>query len=134
MMTREPKKDTPVMSRRTALAGAAAGAITPAEAFGALPHPFDRWVAEAYVLMDLGWSLPEEPEGPRQRIFRRVDRLERLIVRTPSLDEPAIRAKFGYLRWIMKNNGDDDDLVAMDHVGEFIRQHCSGPWDLYTPR
>ena len=133
MSTSKPASLSP-LSRRAVLAGASATPLVAAADFSALPHQFDRWVAEAYALMDRAWSLPEEPEGPRDELFRRADKLEKLIVLTPSLDEPAIRAKFGYLRWNMKNGGDDDDLIALDHVGEFIRQHCTGPWELYTPR
>lgn len=133
-MTRESRKAPFNLNRRRVLAGASAAPLLPAADLSALPHPFDRWVAEAYAAMDLAWSLPEDSEGPRDRLFRRVDELDRLILLTPSTDEPAIRAKFGYLRWILKNNGDDDELVALDHVGAFIRQHCAGPWRIYTPR
>ncbi|TAJ70423.1 MAG: hypothetical protein EPO51_18000 [Phenylobacterium sp.] len=128
------KNDSTIVNRRALLAGASATPLIPVADFSALPHQFDRWVAEAYATMDLAWSIPEEPEGPRDRLFQRVDELDRLILRTPSLDEPAIRAKFGFLRWIAKNDADPDERIALDHLGEFIRQHCTGPWDLYTPR
>lgn len=128
------EKDATNISRRTVLAGTAATPLIPVADVSLLPHPFDRWVAEAYAAMDLACSLPKDPEGPRDRLFRRADELEKLIILTPSLDEPAIKAKFGYLRWNIKNGGDDDDLIALEHIGEFIRQHCNGPWDLYTPR
>ena len=133
-MTRESRKAAFNLNRRKVLAGASAAPLLSAADIGAPLHPFDRWVAEAYAAMDLAWSLPEDPEGPRDRLFRRVDELDRLILLTPSTDEPAVRAKFGYLRWILKNNGDDDELVALDHIGDFIRQHCAGPWRIYTPR
>jgi hypothetical protein len=122
------------LSRRSVLAGVSATPLLTAPDASAMVHPFDRWVTEAYAAMDLAWSLPEDPEGPRDRLFRRVDELDRRILLTPSTDEPAVRAKFGYLRWLMKNNGDSDELAALDHVGDFIRQHCAGPWRIYTPR
>ncbi len=133
-MTREAKKHTFAMNRRAVLAGASATPLLPVADFSALPHQFDRWVAEAYACMDLGWSLPEDPEGPRDRLFRRADEIDKLILSTPSLDEPAIKAKFGYLRWMAKCDGEPEELLALDHIGEFIRQHCAGPWTIYTPR
>ena len=132
-MTRESRKAPFNLNRRRVLAGLSTAPLLPAPDASAV-HPFDRWVAEAYAAMDLAWSLPEAPEGPRDQLFRRVDELDRLILLTPSTDEPAIRAKFGYLRWLLKNNGDDDERVALDHIGDFIRQHCAGPWRIYTPR
>lgn len=131
---RKTKKDATIVSRRAVLAGASATPLIPVSDFSTLPHQFDRWVAEAYATMDLAWSIPEAPEGPRDRLFQRVDQLDQLILRTPSSDEPAIRAKFGYLRWMAKCDGEPEELIALDHIGEFIRRHCTGPWDLDTPR
>ena len=101
--------------------GSAAAVVTPTGRSLTGQHPFDAWLAERDILAALLDVTPEENEKARNKIFDRYAQIERLILRTRSLELPAIKAKVGIILWLMEME-DADGLPAMRHIKAYIDQ------------
>jgi len=66
--------------------------------------------AEAYEILS---------DSERRAIFDRYGQIERLILLTPCLDLPAIKAKAGIILWLMEMES-ADGLPAMRHIKAYI--------------
>ena len=83
---------------------------------------FEAWSAER---RHLARELDRTPkEGPaRDPLFDRSVELEQLILNTPSLELPAVRAKAQLLTWYMKME-QADGLPAMLHIRDYIERQA----------
>jgi len=107
------------LTRRLVLGVAATPVAAPLVQPCAGPHPFEAWLAERDQLDAMLDVTPEQNEKARDRIFDRYAQIERLIIRTPCLDLPAIKAKVRIILWLMDMEG-ADGLPAMRHIKAYI--------------
>jgi hypothetical protein len=79
-------------------------------------NPHLAWAAEIADLRRQLDMLPDEPEGARERLWREVDRRERLIARTPAGSLEAVAIQVGTVL-TSTNNGEgelkDTDVAAL---------------------
>lgn len=85
-----------------------------------VPSAFEAWEAERRSLEEvLDGPLAAAPEEKRAGLLTRVFELEEKILRTPSADLRAIRAKARLLSWYLDME-DADGAVAMRHIRDFL--------------
>jgi len=110
-------------SRRDLLQSPVATAVASAgSAAGIAPgHSFEGWEAERAGLERQLHGTPEEDEAVYERLLDRSFQLEQRILRTPSLELPAIRVKARLVLWLMEME-DADALPAMRHIQAYLER------------
>ncbi len=82
-------------------------------------HQFDEWLAERAELQAILDVTPGSDERTREKIFDRYFTVEQLILNTPCLDLPAVRAKVAVVLSYMEMER-ADGLQAMRHIKAYF--------------